>query len=176
MIALRNGWYLLGKSQVVKVFVLPCWNTRLGPNRVTGSVNRSQCVNVTLLIEGIKWTNPSYLDEQTLREIIELVASVRLSVNSLVAEPFDLRYLAWGLTLTLAGQGRRSRSRSNAKNYVWHHCYLALRSKSKVGCVEVDVRGSALPSVAKSKKESLSASVRYLSACRIITQMRSIGF
>ncbi len=60
-----------------------------------------------------------------------------------------------------------------SKIVFWHHCYIALRSRSKVGvkvkgrgqghgsrsnfwCAAVDIRGSALPSAAKSKEESLS--------------------
>ena len=77
-----------------------------------------------------------------------VIGSVRLSVRpsftTLTAEPFDLRpwCLVCRLTLTLArlglyvkvvGQGQMP------KIVFWHHCYPALRSKSKVG-VKVKVK------------------------------------
>ncbi len=73
-----------------------------------------------------------------------------------------------------------------------HYCYLALRSRSKVrfkvkgqgqisGAHSVDIRGSALPSAAKSNKSHYQSKV-FVSLSvisgrmRIIMQMRSIGF
>ncbi len=71
--------------------------------------------------------------------------------------------------------GNERPQRSNAKIVFWPHCYLALRSRSKVRIKvkgrgqghgsrsksnfwreAVDIRGSALPSAAKSKGESSS--------------------
>ncbi len=83
-----------------------------------------------------------------------------------------------------------------------HHCHFALRSRSKVGvkvkdqgqgcwsrsrsrsffwCAAVDIRGSALPSAAKSNSSYYQSDVFVCVSVirgrmRIIARMRSIGF
>ena len=101
----------------------------------------------------------------------------------------------------IVGQGHRSKVKVKRQKLCFDitakasASYLALRSRSKVR-VKVKGRGQghrskvkvtllacsgrywgpALPSAAKSKEESSPTSRRYLSVCRIITQMWSIGF
>ncbi len=72
-----------------------------------------------------------------------------------------------------------------SKIVFWHHCYIALRSRSKVEVkfwrAAVDIRGSALPSAAKSNKSHYQSKVFVCVSVisgrmQIIAQMRSIGF
>ncbi len=139
--------------------------------------------------------------------ITYLVASFRPSADTLTPELFHLRpsFLAWGSTLTLARMGLwvkvvDQRSRSNAKNRLLTSLLPCLRStsasRSKVWVkvmgqgqssrsnfwqAAVDIRGSALPSAAKSitshYQSKVFVCVSVISGCITkIARMRPIGY
>ncbi len=129
---------------------------------------------------------------QRSREIMQLIASVCTSVSTLTPEPFDLRpwYSVCRSTLTFGQVGSMSRSQVKGQGQMpkiafGHHCYIALRlrlgSRSNVWRTAVDIRGSALPSAAKSNNHHYQSKVidcvsvisQHL---QIIVRMRSIGF
>ncbi len=73
-----------------------------------------------------------------MRLVASVCPSVLPSVSTLMAEPFDLWlwYLVWGSTLTLARLGLKVEVEGQGqmpKIVLWHHYYLALRSRSKFG-------------------------------------------
>ena len=53
---------------------------------------------------------------------------------------------------------------------------LSVRQRSNFWREVVDIKGSALPSAAKSKEMSLLSVHGVLSVCQIIARMQSIGF
>ncbi len=83
------------------------------------------------------------------------------------------------ITVTLLqGQGQRSGSRSNVRVKVTSQGQM---SRSTFRCAAVDIRGSALPSAAKSNRSHYQSKVIVCVSVksrrvRLIARMRSIGF